>query len=170
MIPRILLIAALGICSLTAADPSTEDLLRQGLFEEEANRDFDKAAESYRAVIAAHDKQRAFAATATYRLGEIARKKNDKEAAANAFKLVAERYPEQTELARLSRENLVTLGVNLPSTEETGAPPSITTNDPEETEIARLKDIAKNSPDLIDGSDPSGWRPIHTAAKTVGRK
>lgn len=163
MIPRILLIAALGICSLTAAEPSTEDLLRQGLFEEEANRDFDKAAESYRAVIAAHDKQRAFAATATYRLGEIARKKNDKEAAANAFKLVAERYPEQTELARLSRENLVALGIAAPATADTSPTPQAA--DPEQLEIARLKEIAKNSPDLIDGADPSGWRPMHTAAK-----
>lgn len=165
MIPRILLIAALGVCSLTATEPSTEDLLRQGLFEEEANRDFDKASENYRAVIAAHDKQRALAATATYRLGEIARKKNDNESAAKAFQLVAERYPEQSELARLSRENLVALGVNLPTPEKTDAPPVVTTIDPEETEIARLKDIASNSPDLIDGADPNGWRPMHTAAK-----
>ena len=44
---------------LSAADPSpVEELLRQGLYQEEANRDFDKAAENYRAVIAQHDRQR----------------------------------------------------------------------------------------------------------------
>ena len=64
MITRILLVLALGFSPVLAADPSPEDLLRQGLFEEEANRDFDKAAEHYRAVIAAHDRQRALAASA----------------------------------------------------------------------------------------------------------
>ena len=73
MIPRILFILALTL-RLAAGDPTSEDMLRQGLFEEEANHDLDKAAERYRAVVAAHDRQRTLAATATFRLGEIARK------------------------------------------------------------------------------------------------
>ncbi|HSP41297.1 MAG TPA: ankyrin repeat domain-containing protein, partial [Luteolibacter sp.] len=39
-----------------------------------------------------------------------------------------------------------------------------TSTDPEDAEIARLKEIARNSPDLIDGADADGWRPIHHAA------
>lgn len=165
MTTRILLIVALGFSTLHAADPTSEDLLRQGLFEEEANHDLDKAAGHYRAVITAHDRQRTLAASATFRLGEIARKKNDKDAAAAAFRTVAERFPEQAELARLSRENLAALGVNLPSAEKTDAPPAVVANDPEDAEIARLKDIARNSPDLIDGPNSDGWRPMHLAAK-----
>ena len=112
MITRILLIVTLVLTfRLSAAELTPEDLLRQGLFEEEANHDFDKAAERYHAVVSAHDRQRALAATATFRLGEIARKKNDKEAAALAFRTVAERFPEQADLARMSRENLAALGM-----------------------------------------------------------
>ena len=103
MITRLLCFFSLSLVTLTAApDPTPEDLLRQGLFEEEANHDLDKAADNYRAVITAHDRQRALAASATFRLGEIARKKNDNEAAAAAFRTVVERFPEQQEIARLS--------------------------------------------------------------------
>jgi len=161
MTTRILLFLILGFSYVMAAESAPEDLLRQGLFEEEANHDFDKAAESYRAVIAAHDRQRSLAATATFRLGEIARKKNDTEAAAAAFRTVIERFPEQEDLARLSRENLAALGM---------APAAIAntepqTSGPEDAEIARLQVIARNSPDLLDGANPDGWRPIHTAAR-----
>jgi ankyrin repeat protein len=161
MITRILLVLALGFSPVLAADPSPEDLLRQGLFEEEANRDLDKAAEHYRAVIAAHDRQRALAASATFRLGEIARKKNDKDAAATAFRTVVERFPEQSEIARLSRENLTALGIAAaaPAAET----PSETLN-PEDQEIARLKESSSNSPDLLDGAGTDGWRPMHHAA------
>ena len=169
MITRILFISAFALTSsLSAAETSSEDLLRQGLFEEEANHDFDKAAERYRAVVAAHDRQRALAATATFRLGEIARKKNDKEAAALAFRTVVERFPEQEEVARLSRENLSALGMAIaPAMGPAPSPDVISAvalNDPEETEITRLKEIARNSPDLLDGAGTDGWRPLHHAA------
>ncbi len=179
MITRILFLSAVLFSSLLhAAETAVEDLLRQGLFEEEANRDFDKAAERYRAVVAAHDKQRALAATATYRLGEIARKKNDKEAAGQAFRTVIERFPEQADLARLSRENLGAMGMEtatqispaaaMDSGDAIGggaASTSVFTLDPQDIEIRDLKKIAKSSPDLLDGADASGWRPLHNAAK-----
>jgi len=166
MITRILFVSALALTSsLSAAVISSEDLLRQGLFEEEANRDFDKAAERYRAVVAAHDRQRSLAATATFRLGEIARKKNDKDAAALAFRTVAERFPEQEDLARLSRENLAALGVAPAAAPAVEAPSAPAATDPEDAEIVRLKEVARNSPDLLDGPDGIGWRPMHHAAK-----
>ena len=149
---------------LSAADPSpVEELLRQGLYQEEANRDFDKAAENYRAVIAQHDRQRSLAATATYRLGEIARKKGDQAAAAEAFLSVVTRFPEQEDLVRLSRENLTALGTAVP------APPAVpgiapVAADDSAAEIARLRQLARSSPDLLDGADNDGWRPLHLAA------
>ena len=163
MTTRILLIVALGFSMLRAADSSPEDLLRQGLFEEEANQNLDKAAEHYRAVITVHDRQRSLAASATFRLGEIARKKNDKAAAADAFRTIVERFPEQVELARMSRENLTALGM-APKVADTEEVEDGTVN-PESAEIARLKEIARESPDLMDGPNTDGWRPMHLAAK-----
>ncbi|MES2920704.1 MAG: ankyrin repeat domain-containing protein [Verrucomicrobiota bacterium] len=169
MITRFLFIATLSLTSIVA-ETLPEDLLRQGLFEEEANRDFDKAAERYHAVVAAHDRQRSLAATATFRLGEIARKKNDKDAAAAAFRTVIARFPEQEDLARLSRENLTALGMpalDAPAAETPTDPfaePAVPI-DPQDTEIARLKEIARNSPDLLDGANEIGWRPMHHAAE-----
>jgi ankyrin repeat protein len=169
MSPHLLWIVALVLSPLHGAESLPEDLLRQGLFEEEANQNLDKAAEHYRAVIAAHDRQRALAASATFRLGEIARKKNDKEGAAAAFRMVAERFPEQAELARLSRENLTALGVapSAPAitTEEEIQPGPFDPEFAEFAEINRLKELARNSPDLIDGPNEEGWRPMHLAAK-----
>lgn len=168
MTAKLLLMSALLITtSLSEVQVAAEDLLRQGLFEEEANHDFDKAAERYRAVVAAHDKQRALAATATFRLGEIARKKNDKEAAASSFRTVAERFPEQEDLARMSRENLSALGMALQDKPEQLGPDPFAEGppeDPEVTEIERLKNIARNSPDLLDGGTDYGWHSMHLAA------
>ena len=163
MFKPLLALLALAL-PLSAADPSpVEELLRQGLYQEEANRDFDKAAENYRAVIAQHDRQRSLAATATYRLGEIARKKGDQAAAAEAFLTVVTRFPEQEDLARLSRENLTALGTAVP------APPAAPGTAPvaadvSAAEIARLQQLARSSPDLLDGADNDGWRPLHLAA------
>lgn len=168
MTTKILFVSALLLTTgLSEVPTPAEDTLRQGLFEEEANRDFDKAAERYRAVVAAHDRQRALAATATFRLGEIARKKNDKEAAAAAFRTVVERFPEQADLARMSRENLSALGMVLETVPAGTAPDPFAEGppeDPEAKEIERLKNIARNSPDLLDGATDIGWRPLHVAA------
>lgn len=160
----ILATVILSVSGIHAAETTQEDLLRQGLFEEEANHDFDKAAERYRAVVAAHDKQRALAATATFRLGEIARKKNDREAAAAAFRTVVGRFPEQTDLARMSQENLAALGLAAPAPPAADPFASSSQKDSEEVEIERLKAIARSSPDLLDGAAENGWRPLHTAA------
>ncbi|GAA5124942.1 hypothetical protein GCM10023212_25660 [Luteolibacter yonseiensis] len=154
------------LSGLRAAEATPEDLLRLGLFEEEANRNFDKAAESYRAVVAAHDRQRALAATATFRLGEIARKKNDRDAAAAAFRTVAQRFPEQTDLVRMSRENLAALGMALPNAPDAGTSAGPPPKDPEDVEIEQLKGLGRSSPDLIDGATENGWRHLHLAAVT----
>lgn len=163
MNPRILALSSLLLLPLArAAETAAEDLLRQGLFEEEANRDLAKAAERYRAVIAGHDRQRAFAATATFRLGEIARKQDDKAAAAAAFRTVVERFPEQAELARMSRENLAALG--MAAAPVATAPAETRPVDPEDQEIEHLKKLSAASPDLLDGATETGWRPLHLAA------
>src|SRR5262250_1193917 len=58
---------------LHAAD-SAADLLRKGLFEEEANQNLDAAIKAYRAIIDQADEQRKIAATAIFRLADSYRK------------------------------------------------------------------------------------------------
>ena len=96
-------------------------------------------------------------------MGEIARKKGDQAAAAEAFLTVVTRFPEQEDLVRLSRENLTALGTAVP------APPAApgiapVAADVSAAEIARLQQLARSSPDLLDGADNDGWRPLHLAA------
>jgi ankyrin repeat protein len=123
---KLLILSYFAIASLHAADPATENSkdssadnqLRQGLFEEEANQNYEKAGTHYRAVLDVYQRQRTLAATATYRLGELARKANDQIAAVTAFRAVLEQFPEQEKLVQLSRENLTALGFNEPALAE----------------------------------------------------
>jgi ankyrin repeat protein len=173
-------------------------LLQQGLFEEEANRDLDKAAAAYAELVTQYDAQRAFAATALFRLAEIRAKQGNKaEAIALHQRLLAE-FPTHDSLAKLSRERLAALGapaeerkpnslspeyaarlqdqlatlrVELASRTQQLRPqhpvlanlrneiqkieallhpePEIPTTDDESKELAHVREMAKNSPDLI---------------------
>ena len=142
-------------CSLLvrAADPpaavtKAEDprqLLQQGLFEEEANRDFEKAADAYARLLKEYDRQRALAATALFRLAEIRAKQGNKtEAIALHQRLLAE-FPNHDPLAKLSRERLATLGGAAPPTADVAEAPT----ESEATELARVREMVKNSPDLV---------------------
>lgn len=132
------IIMCLSLTGLHAVEPLLADLLRQGLFEEEANQNPEKAAVHYREVIAAHERQRALAASAYFRLGEIFRKKNQKEAAIENYRIVIERFPEQKELARISRENLIALGAE-------AVPQTTTSNAVENQDSELLKSIMGKS-------------------------
>jgi ankyrin repeat protein len=137
-----------------AAEP--RQLLQEGLFEEEANRDLDKASAAYESLIAAFDKERQYAATALFRLAEIRAKQNRKEEAVALFQRVITDFSTNEPLARLSRERIAALGGNVPALP--GGGPA--TSDQESQEIARLQDLIKNSPDLLnpgkDGASPLG--------------
>ncbi|MES2568819.1 MAG: tetratricopeptide repeat protein, partial [Verrucomicrobiota bacterium] len=89
-------------------------LLQQGLFEEEANRDLDKASLAYSMLVSEYDALRNLAATALFRLAEIRSKQGNKpEAIALHQRLVTE-FPSQERLVALSRERLAFLGGALP--------------------------------------------------------
>ena len=190
---------------LRAADPTAalppkdlRQLLQQGLFEEEATRDYEKASAAYGALVAEYDRQRALAATALFRLAEIRAKQGNKaEAVALHQRLLAE-FPGHDPLAKLSRERLAGLGapadrpgvdslspeyatrlrdelaslrIELATMSQTyqakhpkviavqtridaieallnPAPPIAVTED-EAKELARVREMAKNSPDLL---------------------
>ncbi|MGI8604480.1 MAG: tetratricopeptide repeat protein [Verrucomicrobiales bacterium] len=88
-------------------------LLQQALFEEEATRNLDKAAEAYDALLNAYQGQQQLAATALFRLAEVRRKQGRNiDAIALYQKLVAE-FPNAEPQAKMSRENLSALGARI---------------------------------------------------------
>jgi ankyrin repeat protein len=142
----------------SAAEP--RQLLQEGLFEEEANRDLDKASAAYESLIASFDKERQYAATALFRLAEIRAKQNRKEDALALFQRVLTEFSTNDPLARLSRERIATLGGNAPAIP--GGTPAI--SDKESQEVARLQDLIKNSPDLLN-TGPDGVSTLVRAAR-----
>src|SRR4029434_7692788 len=110
-----LLIAALLLPAVVIGDP--RQLLQEGLFEEEANRNLDKASAAYESLIQSFDKDRQYAATAVFRLAEIRAKENRKDEAISLFQRVLTEFANIDPLARLSRERIAAFG---------GTPPAAT--------------------------------------------
>ena len=109
---KLLLAATLFVTPL-AAPAATNDLtalLQQGLFDEEATRDLTAAIADYQSLARQYDKDRQVAATAIYRLGECYRKLGQTNEAATQYRRLVHDFPEQTDLAQLSRQNLAGLG------------------------------------------------------------
>lgn len=142
-----------------AGEPAkdTRKLLQEGLFEEEASRDLDKAAAAYSAVVAQFDAQRALAATAIFRLAEVRHKQGRKDEAAALWQRVVAEFPQHDPLAKLSRERLAGIGIRAPE------PGADLTSDEERREVVRLRSIAKDSPDLLSARGESGT-PLDVAA------
>jgi ankyrin repeat protein len=95
---------------LAAATNDLSGLLQKGLFEEEANRNLEAAAQAYSTVSAQFDKDRKLAATAIFRLGEIYRKQGKTNEAAGQYERIVREFADQDTLVTLSRQNLVGLG------------------------------------------------------------
>lgn len=104
-----------------AARAATNDLsaaLQTGLFEEEANRNLPAAIEAYEQVAKQFDQNRALAATAIFRLGEVNRKLGRTNEAAAFYQRILREFSDQDTLAKLSQQNLAGMGVtseNAPS-------------------------------------------------------
>lgn len=93
-----------------AATNDLSGLLQKGLFEEEANRNLEAAAQAYSTVSAQFDKDRKLAATAIFRLGEIYRKQGKTNEAAGQYERIVREFADQDTLVTLSRQNLVGMG------------------------------------------------------------
>ena len=87
-----------------AAANEISAMLQKGLFEEEANRNLDAAIKAYQSVIAQTEKDRQFAATAVFRLGECYRKQGNTNEANVQYRRILREFPDQTELAKLSAQ------------------------------------------------------------------
>ena len=97
---------AVGVGNGRGATNEVSGLLQKGLFEEEANRNLDAAILAYQAVIAQTDKDRQFAATAIFRLGECYRKQGKTNEANAQYQRIVREFADQKELATLSRQQL----------------------------------------------------------------
>ena len=130
--------------SRLAAEEEKElrDLLREALYTEEVTRDAEAAAKQYEALLSQHEAQRAFAASALFRLAEVRRKQDRKDDAIALYQKLLTRYPEAETEAKLARENLAALGGKVP---EANAP----ADDAEEKELKRLQELARTNPDAI---------------------
>jgi ankyrin repeat protein len=98
-----------------AATNEVSALLQQGLFEEEANQNLDAAIQAYQSVIAQTEKNRQFAATAIFRLGECYRKQGKTNEAGAQYQRILRDFADQPELAKLSRQYLAGFGVAAPA-------------------------------------------------------
>jgi ankyrin repeat protein len=97
-----------------AAGAATNDLssaLQQGLFEEEANRNLPAAMEAYEKVAKQFDQNRALAATAIFRLGEVNRKLGKTNEAAAFYQRILREFGDQDTLVKLSQQNLAGMGM-----------------------------------------------------------
>jgi ankyrin repeat protein len=157
----VLLVPMLAAAQPPSATPTpTRDLrqyLQDGLFEEEANRNLDKASAAYEALIESFEKDRQFAATAVFRLAEIRVKQNRKDDAIALFQRVITEFGNDP-LAKLSRERITALGGKAPAAGEGSV------DDEEAREIATLQEMVKNSPDLLNAPTNEGSTPLTRAA------
>ncbi|MGH9594533.1 MAG: ankyrin repeat domain-containing protein, partial [Bryobacteraceae bacterium] len=117
MKPKLVVTFAALLAGATLAPAATNDiagLIQRGLFEEEANHNLDAAMRDYQAAVDGFDKDRRLAATAIFRLGEIARKQGDTNRASAQYQRVVRDFPEQTEVVRLAAAYLGGTTVSAP--------------------------------------------------------
>lgn len=135
------LVSLVCLLPLRAAQPDLRELLRDALYTEEVTRDPDKAAQQYEELVARHDAQKTFAASALFRLAEVRRKQDRKDEAIQLYQRLIAEFPNAETETKLARENLAALGGELPEAEGSEV-------DEETREIARLQKLARTSPDL----------------------
>jgi tetratricopeptide (TPR) repeat protein len=100
-----------GAMVLRAQTNDLSAALRQGLFEEEANRNLDAAISNYQSLATQFDQDRQVAATAIFRLGECYRKLGRTNDAVVQYQRIVREFSDQQTLATLSRQNLTGLSV-----------------------------------------------------------
>ena len=154
--------AIVSTAVLVAQDDTIEEAFREGLYQEEVQGNLEDALKAYDDVRARVDRLRDLGAKALFRKAECLRKlKRDDEAIACYESLLAQ-YPGNSTMTRLSRENLTSLG----ATPFAGtASLAGTIPDEEANEIARLKSIVANSPDLLNAGQGDDLPPLHLAAQ-----
>lgn len=156
-----------GWCRVWAADP-LDQAFQNAILAEETRRDLGAAIRGYEEVVARIEAQRSLAATAVFRLGECYRKVGRTNDAVAQYRRLMRDYPGEETLVRLSRQNLVGLGVGTNPEAPGGGTNSVVAGgalvDEETQEIARLQTLLRQSPDLLNGP-PDDRSPLYDAAE-----
>ncbi len=154
-----LLIASVFVGAAIAIGAPEDDLitnLQRGLFEEEANHNYDAAIKAYQAVVNQLDKNRKLAVTAIFRLGECYRKEGRTNEATACYERILHQFPDQPAYVKLSRDTMASMGL---------APAKAAAPGTSEAEnVARIRAIIKNSPDLINAPQSNGETLLEAAA------
>ena len=140
-----------------AATNDITGLLQKGLFEEEANHNLEAAMRQYQAAIDGFDTDRQLAATAVFRLGECLRKAGKTNEADVQYERILRDFADQTTLAGLSREYLAG---KTPPVIAAGALATAAATSAEDEEVRRIREMIRNSPDLINAPNDNGATPI----------
>ena len=130
--------------SPTKPPDTLDDLLKKGLFAEEASRELDAATRAYEELIRQFDQQRRIAATAIFRLAEVKRKQGDQAAATALYQRVMVEFRDEEELIKLAEANLRGMGI-----EPQGNGQTPLSADPEMAELQRAKKLLQDSPDAM---------------------
>jgi ankyrin repeat protein len=129
-----------------AATNDITALLQKGLFEEEANHNLEAAMRHYQAAVDGFDTDRQLAATAVFRLGECFRKLGKTNEAVVQYERIMRDFADQTTLAGLSREYLAG---KTPTVADVAPPPTPAATTAEEEQVRKIREMVRNSPDLI---------------------
>lgn len=154
------------ITTTNLAHAATNDLtsaLQKGLFEEEANHNYPAAIEAYESVVSRFDDNRKLAATAIFRLGEIYRKQGRTNEAAAQYQRIVREFADQAPLTDMSRQTLAALG-NASGSEAATKPENRFTSTSQAEEFERIRNLIKNSPDLINAPGPNDVTLLESAA------
>lgn len=143
-----------------AQDESIEDAFRDGLYQEEVAGDLQSALKVYEDIHARVMRLSDLGAKALFRRAAVLRKLERDEEAIAHYQTLLSQYPNHPTLERLTREQLVSLGVT-PTAPASEVP---TIPEAERQEIARLERIVANSPDLLNASEGQTPPPLHQAA------
>ena len=147
---------------LAGAADNPNEALQKGLLEEEANHNLDAAIQAYQTVINQFDDQRKIAATAVFRLGECYRKQGKTNEAVAQYQRVGRDFTDQDALVKLSAQNLSALDTTSASSFQQYLQ-QIQGQNEEAEEIQRYRDLAQNSPDLLNAVS-GGGTPLESAA------
>ncbi len=138
----LLCVLALLPLAVRAASNELSSALQTGLFEEEANRNLPAAIESYEKVAKQFDQNRALAATAIFRLGEVNRKLGKTNEAAAFYQRILREFTDQDTLAKLSQQNLA--GMGAPGTREPANPATNVQPTNDALLLQRLKGLSRD--------------------------
>jgi len=164
----VLLSLLLPLSPLFAEDEKDlRELLRDALYTEEVARDPEAAAKQYEALLSQHESQRAFAASALFRLAEVRRKQDRKDDAIVLYQRLLREFPGAVTEAKLAAENLAALGAKVPEAGDL-------LSDEESQELLRLKALEKTGPDLLrdpktlENAVKKGWPRVVELLLTAG--